>query len=327
MNIVDIQKELEIINKKFGYEGFDINNYEKAVEVFSTGSIGLDFKTECGGVPVGRVTEIYGPPSSSKTSLCGHIIASAHKKGVLAAILDCEQDLDLTYYRNLGVNLDMLAFYQPDNAEQSLALLEDLISLNKFGVIILDSVAAMSTKAEIEGEMEDMQIGDKARLMSKALRKISPILAKTDTALVFTNQVRDTISTFGFAEKSTTTGGNALKFKASLRIKLQVIQSEVKSGDEAIGSRVRAKIMKNKLGRPFGEWEYTVIWGKGIVFEQDLLDLAIQMEIVQKKGPWLSYNGNNIGQGIFNTVRTLQENTDLKNAIEKEVREILALKG
>lgn len=327
MNIADIQKELEIINKKFGYEGFDFNNVAKEIDVISTGCLGLDFKTGIGGIPIGRVTEIYGGPSVGKSSICGHIVANAHKRDMLAAYIDSESDVDLPYFRNLGVDINKLAFYQPDNAEQAFSLLEDLVALNKFGVVILDSVAATSTQAELEGEMTDSQVADKARLMSKMLRKVTPILGKTNTALIFVNQIRSNIKTFGFGPDEVTPGGIALKFKASLRIKLTTIQTEIKTSSESIGSRIRAKIVKNKLAPPFGEYEFTILFGKGIVQEYDLAEMAINSGVLDKKGPWISYQGNNIGQGIFNTVKTLQENTDLKNAIEKEVREILALKG
>lgn len=320
MQIEDIRDEIDAINKKFNniiiYKDFNI---QEKVDVISTGSIGLDWKTCIGGIPKGRVTEIIGAESSGKTSLCGCIIANANKAGGMAAMIDAEHDVDLNYYKNLGVNLDQTVIAQPDSMEDALALTENLLELNKFSVIVFDSVAALSTRAELEGEIDDQQMGDKARLMGKSLRRITSILGKTNTAIVFVNQLRDNINKFGYGPSTVTPAGRALKFKASLRISLAIETSQVEQGGVPIGSRIKAKIIKNKVGAPFGEWSFTLVWGKGIVEEIDILEVGTELGIISKKGSWYSYGDIQLGQGLFKSGDMLKLNPELIEKIKNDI--------
>jgi recombination protein RecA len=325
MTLEDIRKDLEVINKKLGKNTLYLPDSVSAepVETISTGSIGLDFKSGIGGFPKGKISYIVGMESCGKTTLCLHLTANAQKKGGLVAFIDGEHEYDKRYAEALGVNVSEVLIVQPDTMEEALGVLEQLAELNKFSLIILDSIAALPTDAELGAEITDAQMADKARLMGKHLRRMAPLINKIDAAIVYVNQYRESIGGYGSGKASS--GGRAIKFRSALSLELAIVTTQVKIGDRAIGSRIRGKFIKNKLALPFAEWEFTIIWGKGIVEEYDLLEIAIQMDIVQKKGSWLSYNNNNIGQGIFNTAEMLRDNEELKTSIKNDVLQTLGV--
>jgi recombination protein RecA len=293
------------------------------VPAISTGSISLDSALGIGGVPRGRIIEIYGPEASGKTSLTLHIIAEAQKAGGTAAFIDVEHALDPKYAQSLGVNLDDLLLSQPDTGEQTLEIAEVLVRSGAVDVIVIDSVAAMVPKAELDGDMGDSHMGLQARLMSQAMRKLTGIINKSNTAIIFINQIRMKIGVM-FGSPETTTGGNALKFYSSVRLDIRRI-SALKDGDKVIGNRTRVKVVKNKLAPPFRDCEFDIIYGKGISKTGDLLDLAVNHEIVNKSGTWFSYGETRIGQGRENSRNFLNNNVDIRNDIEIRLRDKLEL--
>src|SRR5579864_1523650 len=293
------------------------------VSVIPTGSISIDAALGVGGFPRGRVIEVYGPESGGKTTLTLHVIAEAQKMGGQAAFIDAEHALDPVYAKKLGVDVDNLLVSQPDNGEQALEIAQALIRSNAVDIVVVDSVAALVPKAELEGEMGDAQMGLQARLMSQALRKLTAIVSKSKTCLVFINQIREKIGVM-FGNPETTTGGRALKFYASVRIDIRRIAS-IKDGDATIGGRTRVKIVKNKVAPPFREAEFDVMYGQGISREGDLLDQASERNIVEKSGTWFSYGGERLGQGRENAKTFLKDNPKIANAIETKLRAAMGL--
>ncbi len=293
------------------------------IAAISTGSISIDYALGIGGLPRGRVTEIFGPESSGKTTLALQVIAEAQKAGGMAAFVDAEHALDAQYAQKLGVDLENLLVSQPDNGEQALEIVEVLIRSNSVDVVVVDSVAALVPKAEIEGEMGEAQMGLQARLMSQALRKLTGVVSKSNTTLVFINQLREKIGVM-FGNPETTTGGRALKFYASVRIDIRRIAS-IKDGDQVIGGRTRVKVVKNKVAPPFREAEFDVMYGEGISREGDLLDLAVEKRIVEKSGAWFAYAGERLGQVRENAKQFLKDNADVRRAIDDRVRKELGL--
>ena len=293
------------------------------MEAISTGSISIDYALGIGGLPRGRVVEIFGPESSGKTTLALQVIAEAHKTGGMAAFVDAEHALDAQYAQKLGVELDNLLVSQPDNGEQALEIVEVLVRSNSVDVVVVDSVAALVPKAEIEGEMGEAQMGLQARLMSQALRKLTGVVSKSKTTLIFINQLREKIGVM-FGNPETTTGGRALKFYASVRIDIRRIAS-IKDGDQVIGGRTRVKIVKNKVAAPFREAEFDVMYGEGISREGDLLDLAVEKRIVEKSGAWFAFAGERLGQGRENAKQFLKDNPPVRQALEDRVRKELGL--
>jgi len=293
------------------------------VDAIPTGSISIDYALGIGGMPRGRVVEIYGPESSGKTTLALQVIAEAHRAGGMAAFVDAEHALDAAYAKKLGVDLDSLLVSQPDNGEQALEIVEVLIRSGGVDVVVVDSVAALVPKAEIEGEMGDAQMGLQARLMSQALRKLTGVVSKSKTTLIFINQLREKIGVM-FGNPETTTGGRALKFYASVRIDIRRIAS-IKDGDQVIGGRTRVKVVKNKMAPPFREAEFDIMYGEGISREGDLLDLAVEKRIIEKSGAWFAYAGERLGQGRENAKQFLKENPDIRQIIEDRVRKELGL--
>jgi len=285
----------------------------------STGSLSLDFALGVGGLPRGRVVEIFGPESSGKTTLALHVIAEAQKKGGIAAFIDAEHALDVHYAKKLGVNTDELLISQPDSGEQALEITEILVRSSAVDVIVIDSVAALVPKAEIEGEMGDAHMGLQARLMSQALRKLTAIISKSHTIVVFVNQIRMKIGIM-FGNPETTTGGNALKFYASVRLDVRRMAA-IKLGQDVIGSRTKVRVVKNKVAPPFREVEFDLIHGEGISREGDVLDLAAEKNIVEKSGTWYAYQGQRIGQGRENSKQFLKENPKVLDQMEKEILE------
>jgi recombination protein RecA len=288
-----------------------------------TGSISIDYALGVGGMPRGRVVEIYGPESSGKTTLALQVIAQAQLRGGMAAFVDAEHALDATYANKLGVNLDNLLVSQPDNGEQALEIVEVLVRSGSIDVVVVDSVAALVPKAEIEGEMGEAQMGLQARLMSQALRKLTGVVSKSGTCLIFINQLREKIGVM-FGNPETTTGGRALKFYASVRVDIRRIAT-IKDGDQVVGGRTRVKIVKNKLAPPFREAEFDVMYGEGISKEGDLLDLGVDKRIIEKSGTWFSYSGERLGQGRENAKQFLRDNPATFKAIEERVRRELGL--
>jgi recombination protein RecA len=293
------------------------------VSVIPSGAISIDAALGIGGFPRGRVVEIYGPESGGKTTLTLHVIAEAQKGGGQAAFIDAEHALDPAYARKLGVNVDDLLVSQPDNGEQALEIAEALIRSGGVDIVVVDSVAALVPKAELEGDMGDPQMGLQARLMSQALRKLTGIVAKSNTCLIFINQIREKIGVM-FGNPETTTGGRALKFYASVRVDIRRIQS-IKEGDKVVGSRTRAKIVKNKVAAPFREAEFDIIYGEGISREGDLIDLGVTNGVVEKSGTWISYKGERLGQGRENARVFLRENAGIRGKLEAEMRKSLGL--
>src|ERR687897_1392040 len=299
------------------------NNIVAPVEAISTGAISIDFALGVGGVPRGRVVEIFGPESSGKTTLALQIIAEAQKLGGMAAFVDAEHALDAAYAQRLGVDIDNLLVSQPDNGEQALEIVEVLIRSNGVDVVVVDSVAALVPKAEIEGEMGEAQMGLQARLMSQALRKLTGAVSKSNTCLIFINQLREKIGVM-FGNPETTTGGRALKFYASVRIDIRRIGA-IKDGDQVVGGRTRVKVVKNKVAPPFREAEFDVMYGEGISKEGDLLDLAVERKIVEKSGTWFAYSGERLGQGRENVKQFLKDNPVIFKTLEEKVRRALGM--
>ena len=289
------------------------------IEVVPTGSLSLDLALGLGGMPRGRVVEIYGPESSGKTTVALHVVAEVQKQGGIAGFIDAEHALDPVYAKNIGVDIDNLYISQPDNGEQALEITETMVRSGAVDVIIVDSVAALVPKAEIDGEMGDQQVGLHARLMSKALRKLTGIISKSNCVVIFINQLREKVGVM-FGNPETTTGGRALKFYASVRLDVRRIET-LKLGGEVVGNRTRVKIVKNKVAPPFKEAEFDIMFGKGISREGDILDLAVQHDIINKSGAWFSYNGDKIGQGRENTKQYLAEHPDFMAEVEAQVRE------
>jgi recombination protein RecA len=294
-----------------------------AIPSISTGSVSLDYALGIGGVPRGRVIEIFGPESSGKTTLSLQVIAEAQKLGGMAAFVDAEHALDAQYARKLGVDLDNLLVSQPDNGEQALEIVEVLVRSGAVDVVVVDSVAALVPRAEIEGEMGEAQMGLQARLMSQALRKLTGVVSKSKTSLIFINQLREKIGVM-FGNPETTTGGRALKFYASVRIDIRRIGA-IKDGDVVVGGRTRVKVVKNKVAPPFREAEFDIMYGEGISKEGDLLDLAVDRKIVEKSGTWFAFSGDRLGQGRENVKQFLKDNPAIFKAIEERVRKELGL--
>lgn len=291
------------------------------VETISTGSIGLDFALGVGGLPRGRITEIYGPESSGKTTLATHVIAEAQKQGGICAIVDAEHAFDRFYAEKLGVDVNNLWIAQPDNGEQALEIAEQLINSGAIDVLVIDSVAALTPKAEIEGEMGDKNVGLHARLMSQAMRKLTGSIARTRTCCIFINQIREKIGVM-FGNPETTTGGNALKFYSSVRIDIRP-SSFIKDGDTTIGRLVKVKVVKNKVAPPFMKAEFELMFGEGISKAGEIIDLAVELGIVKKSGAWFSYNGNKLGQGRDAVKRVIKENQELADELEKKIKQTL----
>ena len=294
------------------------------IAVIPTGSLSLDRALGVGGVPRGRVVEIFGPEAGGKTTLALHIIAEAQKANGLAAFIDAEHALDVAYAKRIGVNTDDLLISQPDTGEQALEIAETLVRSGALDVLVVDSVAALVPKAELEGDMGDAQMGLQARLMSQALRKLTGSISKSKTTVIFINQIRMKIGVF-FGNPETTTGGNALKFYSSMRLDIRKMTS-IKMGQEIIGFRTKVKVVKNKVAPPFRETEFDIIFGEGVSKEGDILDLAVENGIVEKSGAWYSYKSDRLGQGRDNTRVFLKENEDILQQIEDEVREKIGLK-
>jgi recombination protein RecA len=294
-----------------------------AIPAISTGAVSLDYALGIGGVPRGRVIEIFGPESSGKTTLSLQVIAEAQKMGGMAAFVDAEHALDAQYAKKLGVDLDNLLVSQPDNGEQALEIVEVLVRSNGVDVVVVDSVAALVPRAEIDGEMGEAQMGLQARLMSQALRKLTGVVSKSKTCLIFINQLREKIGVM-FGNPETTTGGRALKFYASVRIDIRRIGA-IKDGDVVVGGRTRVKIVKNKVAPPFREAEFDVMYGEGISREGDLLDLAVDRKIVEKSGTWFAFSGERLGQGRENVKQFLRDNPAIFKSIEEKVRRELGL--
>ena len=284
------------------------------IEAISTGSMSLDLATGIGGVPKGRIIEVFGPESSGKTTLTLHIIAEAQKQGGRAAFIDAEHALDPEYAKNLGVDVDELLVSQPDYGEQALEIAEMLVRSGAVEIVVVDSVAALVPKHEIDGAMGDATVGLQARLMSQALRKLAGVINKTNTTIIFINQLREKIGVM-FGNPETTTGGRALKFFSSMRIDVRKVES-IKSGDQILGSRTRAKIVKNKVAPPFKQAEFDIMYGKGISKSGDVLDCAVDAKIIEKAGSWYSFDGNRIGQGRENVKKYLEENPDVLDQVE-----------
>lgn len=322
-----LKMALDKIEKDFG-KGSIMRLGDKSsvnVDCIPTGALALDIALGVGGVPRGRVIEIYGPESSGKTTLAQHIVAEAQKKGGIAAFVDAEHALDPEYARNLGVNVDELLISQPDTGEQALEIAEELVRSGAIDVIVIDSVAALVPKAEIEKAMDEQQMGLQARLMSKALRKLTGIVGKTNTTVIFINQLRQKIGVM-YGNPETTTGGNALKYYASVRLDIRRFDSVKNKDGEDIGNRVRVKVVKNKVAPPFRLAEFDIVYGKGICALGNILDVAVNMDIVKKAGAWFSYNDEKLGQGRDKSKEFLGEHPEILKEIEKKVRETLANK-
>ena len=319
-----LQATLDKIEKDYG-KGTVMKLGEQPkweVSTIPSGSIALDHALGIGGYPRGRVVEIYGPESSGKTTLAIHAIAEAQKTGGIAAIVDAEHAFDRTYAKKLGVDVDTLLISQPDNGEQALEIVDHLIRSGAIDVIVIDSVAALTPKAEIEGEMGDSKMGLQARLMSQALRKLTASISKTNTCCIFINQLREKIGVM-FGNPETTTGGNALKFYSSVRVDVRRI-TQLKDGEEATGNRVRAKIVKNKLAPPFRKAEFDIVFGEGISMIGEIIDLGVEFDIIKKSGSWFSYGDSKLGQGRDAVKQIILDNPALMEEIEQKIREKLA---
>jgi len=318
-------KSLELamkqIDKTFG-KGTLMRLGDKVIEPIgsiSTGSLGLDLALGIGGVPEGRVVEIYGPESSGKTTLTLHIIAEAQKKGSICAFIDAEHALDVGYAKNLGVDVENLLISQPDYGEQALDIVETIARSGAVDLIVIDSVAALTPKVEIEGEMGDQQVGVQARLMSKALRKLTGVLHKMNCTIIFINQIRMKIGTMGYGSPETTTGGNALKFYASVRIDIRKIAT-LKQGESQIGNRVKAKVIKNKVAPPFRQAEFDIMFGEGISKEGELVDYGVKLDIIDKSGAWFSFEDTKLGQGRENVKQKFKDEPELAKKIEEKIK-------
>ena len=295
----------------------------QGISVIPTGSLAMDLALGVGGIPKGRVVEVFGPEGSGKTTVCLHIIAEAQRHGGIAGFIDAEHALDPVYARELGVNIDELLVSQPDSGEQALEIADLLVRSGALDVVVIDSVAALVPKAEIEGEMGDAHVGLQARLMSQAMRKLAGTLARFDTTAIFINQLREKIGVL-FGSPETTPGGRALKFYSSVRLDVRKVEN-LKDGSEVVGARVRVKVVKNKVAPPFRQCEFDIIYGKGISKEGSLLDVGVDAEIVKKSGAWFTYDGNQLGQGKENARQFLADHPDLASEIERRIREAVGL--
>jgi recombination protein RecA len=297
------------------------DNPIESVDVISTGSISLDAALGIGGLPKGRIIEIYGPESSGKTTLALHAIAESQKMGGIAAFIDAENAFDRLYSKNLGVDIENLLVSQPDNGEQALEITDNLIRSGAIDIIVIDSVAALTPKSEIDGEMGDSKMGLQARLMSQALRKLTSTINKTSTCCIFINQLRDKIGIM-FGSPETTTGGNALKFYSSVRLDIRKV-NQIKDGEEAVGNRVKVKVVKNKMAPPFRKAEFDIIYGEGISRIFEIIDLAVEYNIIKKSGSWFSYGETKLGQGRDAVKKLLQDNPELADELHTKIKEVL----
>lgn len=315
---------MDKIDKDFGKGSVMIMGEKGHVEqeVISTGSLGLDVALGIGGLPKGRVIEIYGPESSGKTTIATHVIAEAQKKGGMCAIIDAEHAFDSSYAKKLGVDIDNLLISQPDYGEQGLEIADRLILSGALDVVVIDSVAALVPKGELEGEMGDSKMGLQARLMSQALRKLTATISKTNCCCIFINQLREKIGVM-FGNPETTTGGNALKFYASVRLDIRRM-AQIKDGDEAIGNRVKVKVVKNKVAPPFRNAEFDIIFGEGISKVGEIIDMGVELGILQKSGSWFSYDANKLGQGRDAVKELLRDNPEMATEIEGKIRAKIA---
>lgn len=294
------------------------------IEAISTGSLGLDLALGVGGIPKGRVVEIYGPESSGKTTLTLHAVAECQKSGGVCAFIDAEHALDVKYAKDIGVDTDNLLVSQPDYGEQALEILETLVRSGAVNLIVVDSVAALTPKVEIDGDMDDMQVGVQARLMSKALRKITGLLNKMNCTVIFINQIRMKIGMTGYGSPETTTGGNALKFYSSVRLDIRRIAT-LKQAEQSIGNRTKVKVVKNKVAPPFKQAEFDIMFGEGISKLGELIDYGVKLDIVDKAGAWFSYNDSKIGQGKENSKAFLKDNPELAQEIEQKILEAMGV--
>jgi len=312
---------MDKIDKDFGKGSVMMMNEKPITEqgVISTGSIGLDVALGIGGLPKGRVIEIYGPESSGKTTLATHIIAEAQKKGGICAFIDAEHAFDSAYAQKLGVDIDNLLISQPDYGEQALEIADRLILSGALDVVVIDSVAALVPKSELEGEMGDSKMGLHARLMSQALRKLTATISKTNSCCIFINQLREKIGVM-FGNPETTTGGNALKFYASVRLDIRRM-TQIKDGDEIVGNHIKVKVVKNKVAPPFRQAEFDIIYGEGLSKVGEIIDMGVELGIVQKSGSWFSYNSDKLGQGRESVKQLLIDNPGMANEIEGKIRE------
>lgn len=332
VNIDDKRKALDAaiaqIEKQYGKGSvmkLGDSNANMNIDVIPTGSLSLDIALGLGGVPRGRIIEVFGPESSGKTTVALHIVAEIQKRGGIAGFIDAEHALDPTYAKNIGVDIDNLYISQPDCGEQALEITETMVRSGAVDVVIVDSVAALVPKAEIDGEMGDSHMGLHARLMSQALRKLTAVVSKTNCVVIFINQLREKVGVV-FGNPEVTTGGRALKFYASVRLDIRRIDT-LRQGGEIVGNRTRVKIVKNKVAPPFKEAEFDIVFGKGISKVGDILDLAVANDIVDKSGAWYAYNGNKIGQGRENAKAYLENNTAICDEIEQKVREAVGVAG
>lgn len=332
VNIDDKRKALDAaiaqIEKQYGKGSvmkLGDSNANMNIDVIPTGSLSLDIALGLGGVPRGRIIEVFGPESSGKTTVALHIVAEIQKRGGIAGFIDAEHALDPTYAKNIGVEIDNLYISQPDCGEQALEITETMVRSGAVDVVIVDSVAALVPKAEIDGEMGDSHMGLHARLMSQALRKLTAVVSKTNCVVIFINQLREKVGVV-FGNPEVTTGGRALKFYASVRLDVRRIDT-LRQGGEIVGNRTRVKIVKNKVAPPFKEAEFDIVFGKGISKVGDILDLAVANDIVDKSGAWYAYNGNKIGQGRENAKAYLENNTAICDEIEQKVREAVGVAG
>ncbi len=319
---------LKSLDKTFG-KGTILRLGDKEVEQIDsigTGSVGLDLALGIGGVPKGRIIEIYGPESSGKTTLTLHIIAECQKAGGVCAFIDAEHALDVKYAKNLGVNTDDLYVSQPDFGEQALEIVETIARSGAVDLIVVDSVAALAPKAEIEGDMGDQHVGLQARLMSQALRKLTGIVHKMNTTVIFINQIRMKIGAMGYGTPETTTGGNALKFYASVRLDVRKVAT-LKQNEEPIGNRVKVKVVKNKVAPPFRQAEFDVMFGEGLSREGELIDYGVKLDIVDKSGAWFSYKDKKLGQGRENSKAFLKENPEIADEITKAIQNSMGIEG
>jgi recombination protein RecA len=327
---MDRDKMLDVtltqIEKQFGRGAvmkLGEHSMSDGITIVPTGSMALDIALGVGGIPKGRVVEVFGPEGSGKTTVCLHIIAEAQKRGGIAAFIDAEHALDPTYARELGVNIDELLVSQPDSGEQALEISDMLVRSGALDLVVIDSVAALVPRAEIEGEMGDTHVGLQARLMSQAMRKLSGSLSRFDTTAIFINQLREKIGVM-FGSPETTPGGRALKFYSSVRLDVRKIEN-LKDGTEVIGSRTRVKVVKNKVAPPFRQCEFDILYGKGISKEGSLIDVGVDLEIVKKSGAWFTYEGEQLGQGRENARQFLAEHEDVRNEIERRIRDAVGL--
>jgi len=317
-----LQLTIDKLEKTYGKGAIMKLSDEKVMDVpvISTGSIGLDLALGVGGIPKGRVIEVYGPESSGKTTLAMHCIAEAQKQGGLAAFIDAEHAFDKSYAEKLGIDTENLLISQPDNGEQALEITEHLIRSGAIDIIVIDSVAALVPRAELEGEMGDSKMGLQARLMSQALRKLTGAISKSGCACIFINQLREKIGIM-FGNPETTTGGNALKFYASVRLDIRRIGQIKESADNILGNRTKVKVVKNKIAPPFKVVEFDIMYGKGISKSGEILDLGVELEIIQKSGSWFSYDGNKLGQGRDAVKLLLEDNVELMDDLERLIKE------